>query len=1079
MKSAFRSTTRTCTLFRHRLATIWRSLLAILCCVASAMAQNNPPIRESQRDFQHYGTRDGLSNSEVRVILRDSMGFMWFGTSDGLNKFDGYDFTVYKPDRLDTHSIAGNSIDALHESSNGILWIGTSEGRLCSFDRTREVFRNYVVDSSGTGGAFGSGITKIIEDRHGKLWLITMAGRLIHFDPVDGNCTARNATFADFKAVTLSNRLVYDALEDSTGALWLGTSAGLLRYQPATGSTQRFKPPQNSRVEPRYNDAAYRLMKIPNGNIVAVNNVCLFEFDLSSESFTTLLTSDYVTTKNSNQHFTAISYQPDGTYWIGTIGAGLLQFTPRSDELLLHQHHELFPGSLSGNSVRSLSVDDSGMLWCGTRFGIDMLALTSRHITKVGGERAFTQGLRNLVVRSLLHDRRRNIWIGTDAGAYVMRDSDDGTIRARPDVSPLGDTKYPLNALYEDIHGWIWFGYSSPELIVYQPDSRRVKRYSSLSVNSGITFDYVYSFTESSAGELWFGTRRGLVIYDRDADRFEAFRREMQNDNLLYVFDLLELEDGKWWLATNEGIWVFDAKTRSYVHRYEFKIGDSGALSSNEVWCLHRDRQDRIWVCTYGQGINLYDPQSDSFRCFGESEGLPSGATFGMLEDGQGRFWLSTTKGLSRFDPAGGIFRNFDERDGLQSNEFYFGAYHRSRYSGEMFFGGVKGLNRFYPDSIRDNSQPPPLAITGLQVFGHTRRRELVDGDSLRLSYSDNFISLTFAALDYSNPGKQHYAYVLEGVDPDWVYCGTRRYAAYTDLPGGSYTFRVKGSNCDGVWNEEGIAITLIITPPFWNTLLFRAAVVLLLIAGVAGGLRVRIRAIQRKAELRRKMLESELEALRLQMNPHFMFNSLHSIQNFIIKHDQDTAYSYLARFACLMRMTLENSGAKEITLARELQTLKLYLELETLRFEHRIRYVIDVDNSIDVERQLLPPLLLQPYVENAIVHGLQPKYGKGLITVRIRRQAHQIICSVEDDGAGRAFARRAVQKNNARHLSIGMKVARKRLERLNAQFQQSMAVRVTDLYDALGKAAGTRVDITLAATAFHENRDNRESIPA
>ncbi len=1040
-------------------------VLVFFCCCAQSAAQIAAISTKSDRDFQRIGTEHGLSNSYVEVMLQDSKGFMWFGTSDGLNKYDGYEFTVYKPDRSNPHSITDNTVTALLEASDGLLWMGTSEGKLCSFDRRDEKFTTYSIESTPIFGTAISSITGIVEDQHRKLWLTNYANRFFCFDPDSGVFSEHSAIFRGPRGDEDVYFNVESLLADG-GGVWIGTSKGLLHYQPYSGRADHYPQPSDTDTS-LYHTEVISILKAAEGKFIVLTKVGLYSFDPALETFTPLLRCDREPDAPPLGFFHVLAPGSDGSYWIGTIAHGLYQFLPQSNKLIHHEHHPLYPNSLSSNSIFALEVDRFGTLWAGTRFGVNKLSVSAKNFRTIGGERAFTQGMRNRVVRALCHDRRGYLWIGTDGGPYYIHDSATEMAIGRPKAGARAFYDSPVNAIYEDSYGWIWIGYSNLHQTAYHPDKGEIRQYAFLSDSCRQVLGPIYCFAEDHEGRLWTGTRKGLRRFDRDADRFEEFGYGILqlHRTYFYVFDILEVENGILWLATNEGLYVFNTRIGRYIRRYTMDAQDSSSISSNETWCLHRDRRGRIWVGTFGQGINLYDPQSDSFRSFNEAEGLPSGATFGILEDDRGRLWISTARGLSRFDPRSGIFRNYDVQDGLQSNAFYFGAYHHSKYSGEMFFGGENGVNRFHPDSVRYNPHEPLLAITELQVSDSTWRREMLDGDSLNLSYRDNFITFTFAALDYNNPGKHQYRYMLEGVDDKWVECGTRRFAAYTKLPAGDYTFRLQGSNSDGVWNHRGITIPVRIAPPFWNTLLFRSGVALLLIALVGWGAHRWTKAVQRKADLKRQVLESELEALRLQMNPHFMFNSLHSIQHFIIKHDQDTAYTYLARFASLMRMTLENSRKQEISLARELMTLELYLELETLRFGHKIRYVIDLDCTIDSEQLMLPPMLLQPFVENAIVHGLQPKIGPCLLTIAVRRQGDQIVCTVEDNGVGRTFARRQKQKNRNRHLSIGMKVARKRLERLTAQMQQSMSIHVTDLFDAHGQASGTRVDITLAAS--------------
>jgi len=413
---------------------------------------------------------------------------------------------------------------------------------------------------------------------------------------------------------------------------------------------------------------------------------------------------------------------------------------------------------------------------------------------------------------------------------------------------------------------------------------------------------------------------------------------------------------------------------------------------------------------------------------------------------------------------------NYDTKDGVQGNEFNAGAYFRNRH-GEMYFGGMNGFNVFYPSEITLNRIPPRMVFTGLRVLNDLVDTDIEDGEIIRLSYTENFFSVEFSGLDYTNPSKNLYRYKLDNYDDGWVFANAgQRRAEYRKVDPGTYHFLVTGSNNDGIWNPTGISLTIIISPPWWKTWVFRLLLILLLAALLWSIIILRIKSIKKKHEVDKKMLfiekqvfELEQKALRLQMNPHFIFNSLNAIQNFVLINDTDKAVNYLAKFSHLMRMILANSTASFITLKDELKALTYYMDLEKLRFDNKFDYLITRDPSIDEEFVEIPPMLFQPYVENAIIHGFVNSPMPGLLDISLKRMsAGTLLCVIEDNGIGREKAIEIREKSGIKRQPRGMSITQERIEIFNKQSRQNFSVRIIDLKDGKGEPTGTRVEFTI-----------------
>ncbi|NOX48621.1 MAG: hypothetical protein GXO89_16765 [Chlorobi bacterium] len=499
------------------------------------------------------------------------------------------------------------------------------------------------------------------------------------------------------------------------------------------------------------------------------------------------------------------------------------------------------------------------------------------------------------------------------------------------------------------------------------------------------------------------------------------------------------------------------------------KPGDKNSLSNNTIFAIYEDKTGIIWVGTSGGGLNRLNPRTGNIKSYTTKDGLPNNVIYGILEDDAGHLWISSNLGLSKFYKLAEQFVNYDVKDGIQSNEFNLGACYKDN-DGIFYFGGMNGYNEFDPLKIIHNPNPPVVVITNFRKFNDVQHHEYFNDDTIELNYDDNYFSFEISALDYTNPAKNQYKYRLDNIDKDWVFTEAgNRLAEYKRVRPGTYTFKANGSNNDGVWNKEGVSLMVVVHPPWWESWSFRILAIMLVIAAFWYLNFRRARKIRRKQEVQEKMLEIEKQlfdleqkTLRLQMNPHFIFNSLNSIQSYIINHNAELAVVYLSKFSQLMRLILANSGSKFIVLKEELRSLNYYLELEKLRFDNKFDFNISVDKDIDDEFMAIPTMIIQPYVENAIIHGLLNKEGKGMIDIRFVLHRETIRCTVTDNGIGREKAMQLSRNSGIIKKSQGMMITKSRLEILNKQYGEEFSVEVFDPKDEKGNSLGTEVKLVI-----------------
>ena len=796
--------------------------------------------------FDTISTEQGLSQSTVHAILQDQQGFMWFGTEGGLNKYDGYQFTVYKHDPDDSKSLIDNVIESMYEDRDGELWIGTSAG-LDRLDSKTGTFIHYPTDLAKSPGLSGQLIIAIFQDHSGKLWVGTGSGGLAVLDLTTNQFTMYTHSPQDPQS--LSDNSIGTIYEDRDGRLWIGTDAGLDRFDQTTSKFTKYDGRDPSGMAMIGNVPVYAVYEDGQGEMWIGTHKGLFQWNRAGDQWIEYRHDPNNPDSLSDDTISRILEDSQGTLWIGT-GTGLDQFDRAQNRFIHYVHNPDDPNSLTSNSIRSIYEDRSEVLWIGTSGGLNKYARSTQKFAYYTYNPGFANSLSDNNVWSIYEDHLGSLWVGTFFAGLDRLDRQTGKVTVYQN-NPMDSTSLSSNeirAILEDHNGNLWVGTERGGLDRFDPETDTFIQYRHNSADPGsLSQDDVFSIFEDHLGRLWIGTQRGgLDQLDQATGIFTHYQHDANDPLSLSDNDvraIYEDQTGELWISTFGGIDLWDGQTNHFTI-YRHDPNNPLSLSNDMVSCIFEDQDGTIWVGTFGGGLNRFDRTTRSFTHYTEKDGLSDDTVYGILADKNGSLWLSTNKGLSKFDPATKTFRNYDTSDGLQGDQFNPGAFFQSQ-DGAMYFGGTQGLNAFYPEQVTENPIPPPVVITAFQKFNQTIQTDLASNETIQLSYLDTFISFEFAALDYNAPGKNLFAYQLVGVDKDWVYAGTRRYASYTYLNGGDYTFRVKASNNDGIWNSEGIAIHIHITPPFWQTWWFIGIIGLIVISGSIGGYRLRVSSIE------------------------------------------------------------------------------------------------------------------------------------------------------------------------------------------------------------------------------------------
>lgn len=917
---------------------------------------------------------------------------MWFATEDGLNRFDGYEFTVYRPNPNEAGSLSATTVYALLRDSKDRLWVGTFGGGLDRYQPKSDDFTTLRHDPNDETSLSHDAVFSLFEDSSGFIWVGTLGGGLNRLDPDSGSFRRFRHDPAD--PASLSGDRVTAIFEDSAGELWIGTDGdGLNRLDRATGGFERFESSDgptslsHGRVFAIHEDRERRLW-------IGTHGGGLNRLDRATGEFEQFRHDPSDPHSLSSNQILSIWEDRGGRLWIGTgviwtgdFGGGLNRFDPETGSFSSNRRDQSDPNSLASDDVVSLFEDASGLLWIGTnggglsRFHPDRKGFT--HFRRRPND---AQSLSDDAIYALFEDSGGIIWIGTWNGGLNRLDPRTGHYRHyRHD--PADSRSLPhdtVNAFFEDSRGQSWVG-TDGGLARFDPTSGDFALVSWPSApGNGSGGNEAQYITEDQNGILWIGTYSGgATSLNPETGALVSYPHVPSDPDSLSsnnVYAILEDSYGDLWIGTESGLDRLDRPSQTFEH-FRHVRGQPDSLGSSDIVSLFESTAGELWVGTYGGGLNKFNRQSGTFTRYTKEDGLPNDSIYGILEDGEGRLWLSTNHGISRFDPGSGTFKNFDVHDGLQSNEFDAWAFHQNS-RGEMLFGGINGFNWFDPDQITLNAHPPPIVLTAFKVFNQAALSHgpAVEIRRLEIPYDDRVISFEFSALDFSVPERNQYAYKLQGFDKDWIEAGNNRDVTYTNLDPGQYMLQVKGSNNDGFWNEQALEIPLVIVPPFWMTFWFRGAMALGLILSTLAVYGIRTRSIRLRNERLAEVNEQLNEEVRkresvqrdLELNNRELESKNEELERFSysVSHDLKSPLVTILSFAELLEK--DTAAGDPDRVASDLDRIRSAAKrmqqlLEELLQLTRVGNVVDPSEEVPLS-QLVPEVL--EHVTGTITEG-------------------------------------------------------------------------------------------------------------
>ena len=944
--------------------------------------------------FLRLSLEEGLSQSIVYQTIQDSDGFLWFGTQDGLNKYDGYKFTVYRNDPNDPLTLSNNCVLSILEDRFGNLWVGTRGGGVNRFDRRNERFISYKNNPKDPLSLSNNYIHCLFEDSDGTIWIGTNGGGLNRFDRRNGKFKVYKNSPTDLNSI--SNDIVTSIVEEDQNTLWVGTlGGGLNRFDKKTASFRC------------YRHKLYNLNSISNDFVKSIfidsegflwagtNGGGLNRLNRSTDKFVHYLNNPDDPNSLSNNNINAIYETSSGMLCVATYGGGLNILNKNTGKFEVYRRDILKPESLSSNYPLSLFEDKSRTLWIGT-FGGGLSSYSKyRNKFKVFKHDPLNpKSITSNAIRGFCIDRSNVLWVGTRGGGLNKYDASKDEFCAYKTIldDSLSISNNEVYRIIDDYNGILWIGTSGGGLNRFDSKTGKFRSFSYNPSNKrGISNNFIYTLLDDNRGNIWIGTDGGgLNKFNKHAETFTVYKNDpydslsISDNTIICIYRDIQ---GKLWLGTRlGGLNIFDPKTGK-IRSYSFNPKDKYSIPSNSVLSIVEDIYGTIWIGTDGGGLNRVNIDSKGrlrFKSYSTHDGLPNNCIYGIICDKKGRLWLSTNRGISRFSPykdmngkyfaSKPLVQNFDFHDGIPSNEFNTNAYFQSG-NGTIYFGTIAGAIYFHPDSIVENFYKPPVVITGFQLFNkdveiaHYNKKKLNRNKNARISHinglyylpqsitklkgitlnaDEKVFTLEFASLDFSIPQKNKYEYIMEGFDNDWSSIGTRRFATYTNLPKGKYTFRVRATNCDDLWSDSVASIKIEILPPYWNTLWFKMLVLLFILSTIFVYIRLRIRKLKEDKDI----LEATVKERTIQLKEA---NEELNLQNEQISAQRDHLQIFIDE------LTQKN---EEILAQRdEIHEQSVLIEKKNINITASIAYAENIQHSILPEFSLIQNLFPDSFV--------------------------------------------------------------------------------------------------------------------
>ena len=981
-------------------------------------------VAGQQVRFEHVTTDDGLSQNSVISMTQDSLGFLWFATQDGLNKYDGSNFIKYEVFFRDITDNPINQLGKITVDSKGRLWMTTLDGGLQFYDPVTDRFR--LIDEVKEA-------SYIFQSDENEFYISSFSKGLYRLKEVQ----------EDFFVEQIITDQNFSKVVKYGDHLLLIANEGLLKMNPSDLSQELlFSSIQNiSDVE------VYKTDQL----LIATLDQGLFISEGLSKP------SSFLDFKNNMQIQDVLVDRSDNV-WLATYGDGVFQI--KNNRTIQYKLNALDEESINYDDVLTIFQDRDGNIWFGTDGGGASYILKNRKPIYGLTNNQMPENIPVDVVRSISKDRLNNLWIGTSGKGLTKISEDFTNIKhfSADANNNSGLTSSRIMSLLHDENQNLWVGTQDGGLLLKEAGENIFKQ-----VNPELPAKTIWGIKQVDQDHLWLCSRNeGLICFDINDYSWEKISAIPEYEDLINgnVRTIISGPNNSFFVGTDNGR-VYSLDENRKATKLELNDGLSGAIKA-----MYLD-DDKLWIGTQKSGLLIYDLVSKKYQQLDNSSGLPNNVVYSILPHNDNSVWVSTNSGICQLNKHNVL--NIEENivnqhltaeNGLVCNEFNTGAYFKDE-DGVMYFGGIGGINWFSPDQILKDYSPVNIVLLDLITTDQdgSNVKHISNLNSVNLNRKERNFQIKYVAQTYAKTNTK-YRYKLEGINEEWVNNESNELVSFSNIPPGEYTLLLNATNNDGLWNKTPVQFRINVVAAFWETTWFRILCAALLF-GLAWLLyHLRVNELKRTSALKEQISKVEAKALKLQMNPHFLFNSLNAIDNYILKNEKIKASDYLSKFSKLMRQILDYSEQGHITLTQELETLELYINMEQLRFQERFDYNFNIESAVNTSKVKVPPLILQPFVENAIWHGLMHLEDGGELNIDILEIGDTIKCIIDDNGIGRKKAEEINTKSVTKHKSFGMRITEKRLALNNDLNKVGASVKVIDKYHDDGASAGTSIEL-------------------
>ena len=981
--------------------------------------------------FENYTSEDGLSQNAGYAISQDNNGFMWFGTQDGLNRYDGRSFKVYSQQNTIGHKLPSNIISSLFfDERKKMLWVGTIQGA-CLYDPTGDSLLKVSEFFPLASKLDNLPIKRIVSFKENEYWFLTFNHGLVWLDTKQGKL----ATF-------------FNSKEEKGNITSMVLHKNKLYVSLLYSMFEMVASNDGYNVQPFHKEYSFPQIR----ELFSFNN----DLWIGTMAEGCLLIHDPVE-KRENIISLPIAFGGIGGFtvdrknclWIGSRGNGIYKFDPQTKNTIQIKNDPFNASTPVSNYNYSMFTDRQGNIWCGFVEGISKHDPLRFRFNNIDKQNSLNGSLSDKSIVRMYTTKDQSTFVGTLNKGILEWNRSNNSFTSYPGSEIYGTANNVIYDITEDAAGNLWTA-SCGGLMYVNRKAHSIKYYPETNLPE---LNKLYSLIKlQKADSLFIASENGFRLFSLKEKKWRSLPADNKLTTFiggLYVFTGRYLYED----ATNT-VWICSVGSGLIKYRYlQNEVDTVAPVNKYSRYIRHLlPDGDKFWLAT-DHGLLIYDWKNDKIlKHVLLNENGASNVCYAIEKDAAGYYWVSSNLGLYKLTADYKILQTYNTGNGLSFLEYNTACVLKD-LNGDLHFGGMGGITTFNPARMQQNEYSPPPVITSIAVNDQPLQLQMNPDliDDLDLSYKENFITLQFAVTNFSNEANNTFSYRLKGLTDNWSKPEKNNIASYTSLPPGEYSFELRSANSDGKWSDQIKSIKISILPAWWQTWWFWLLAAIALASIIAFAVVRRIKAIRYEASLKQQMAELEIKGLHAQMNPHFIFNSLNSIKEMILEDQKQNASRYLSKFAQLIRTSLEQSRQTFITIKQCADHLQQYLEMEKLRFED-FSYSIEIDNELSAEETQIAPMLVQPLVENAIWHGLRNKQNDRKLFIRFRKENNRVICEVEDNGVGLHQSVKSKSSTLQPHRSLGITNIRERLTLLNEKYNMSCSLNILDKADVTGR---------------------------